>query len=140
MEDNVIGSIAAAARLIRELDDKISELNASVERLKDERQVHKEEIIKRMESLSSDSPEPLTALSIDGVGLVKLSTTPRPRILDIDKFMSWCDGKQIMHPALSVNARTMESWWKEQNKLNLPLPPEDVVSVYFTTDVRVNKS
>lgn len=140
METNAIESIAGSARLIKALDEKISELNAAVEKLKEERQAHKEEIIKRMESLSSDSPEPLTALTIDGVGVIKLSTTPRPRILDIDKFVSWCEGKSMMHPALSVNAKTMESWWKEQTKLNLPLPPEDVVSVYFTTDIRVNKS
>lgn len=141
LEKKPLELIAENAASLRAVQEKLTALNAEVDGMKKEQARLSDAIVAEVEKMQGpDSTEPLAALVIEGVGTVKLNTAPHPRILDVDRFLGWCKDNAIMAPALTVNAKTAESWWKEQQKLNLPIPPEEIAPVFWKTTARINKS
>ena len=139
-EKKPMEAIAEYAKELRSVQEQITTMNATMEALKKQQSQLSDAIVAEAEKIQEpDSAEPLTALVIEGVGVVKLNTSPHPRVLSVADFLTWCRENNVMAPALSINAKTMESWWKEQAKLNLPLPGEEIAPVFWKTTARVNK-
>ena len=80
-----------------------------------------------------------TGIIIDGIGVVKLDTKPHPRIVDIEALVRWAQDKNVMLPPLTINPTTLSSWFQEENKLNMPIPPEEILPVFWKTTAKVTK-
>ena len=129
--------IAGAAIQLRSIQEQIADHNASLENLKKEQAKLSEEIVVELELIGGDVVT--DGVSIRGVGIVKINNNPHPKPARLQTFLDWCKENNQNAPALSINARVLQSWYKDQVSDSLPLPAEEVLSVYWKKSVRVNK-
>lgn len=131
-------SLSGLAKKLKDLDARISALSAEEDALRSERDKVSDAIVKEVEGMGGS--EPVTALELEGIGVIKVETKAYPRVVDIQAFTDWCKENNVQSPALSVNANTLQAWWREQTKINQPLPPENIAPVYWKSRAKINKS
>ena len=129
--------IAGAAIQLRSIQEQITDHNASLENLKKEQAKLSEEIVVELELIGGDVVT--DGVSIRDVGLVKINNNPHPKPVILQGFLDWCKENDQHAPALSINPRVLQSWYKDQASDSLPLPSEEVLGVYWKKSVRVNK-
>ena len=129
--------IAGAAIQLRSIQEQITEHNASLENLKKEQAKLSNEIVTELELIGGDVVT--DGVSIKDVGIVKINTNPHPKPMELQAFLDWCKDNNQHAPALSINARVLQSWYKDQVSDSLPLPEAEVLSVYWTKSVKVNR-
>lgn len=129
--------IHSMADELAKVQTEVTRLNSQLDELKSKKEEISNKIVEEMKLLGSD--QETTGLVLDGIGILKLDTQPYPRINDIGKFLAWGAENKLMLPALTVNPKTLSAWYKEEQKINQPLPPEEVMPVFWKTTAKVVK-
>lgn len=138
-EIRIVGELA---RELKQLQSRCSELEAELKEVKSQREKVSNQIISTMglQAESEDGASDVKGIMIDGVGTVKISVKPYASVIDIDAFVEWAKENKVMIPRLSVASATLKSWVEEEMRLNMPMPPKEIMPVFYKASVRVNKS
>lgn len=129
--------VAELARLLREVQERASDLNAQIKELASQKEALSQAIVDEMKLMGND--DQATGVILEGIGVLKLETKAYPRLLNVDAFVAWGKDTNQMLPPLTVNPNTLSSWFSEQQKINQPVPSEDILPVFWKTSAKVVK-
>ena len=129
--------IAEAAKELKSAQEHLTDLRSEVKEWEKKQAQFSNSIVEEANKMGG---EKITeGILIKDVGMVKITTKPHPGVQDVDAFILWCSDKQQNAPPLSINAKVMQSWFSEQGLNSLPIPPEELVRVHWSTTARVRK-
>lgn len=133
-----IPKITSLAKQLRDVQEKLSDIRSQEKELASQQEGLSNAIVEELRVMGNDD-EQMAGIILENIGVLKLTTKPYPRIIDVDKFVAWGKDVNQMLPPLTVNPTTLSAWYNEQNKINLPLPPEDILPVFWKTTAKINK-
>lgn len=133
-----IPKITSLAKQLRDVQEKLSDIRSQEKELASQQEGLSNAIVEELRVMGNDD-EQMAGIILENIGVLKLTTKPYPRVIDIDKFVAWGKDVNQMLPPLTVNPTTLSAWYNEQNKINLPLPPEDILPVFWKTTAKINK-
>jgi hypothetical protein len=129
----VVDIIEPLARKAKEIDERVTFLNAEIKELKSEREGLSDKIVAIMQDVGID-----TSVGLRGGGVVKLETKPYVSVVDMESFVSWANESNIQLPNMQFNPATLNAWYAEQLSTSQPVPPEESVKPFWKTKVKVN--
>ena len=138
LQTKPLDRIAIRAQELAQIQARISELNAEMKDLSSKKEQISTDIVADLKDMGDDEAM-ARGFILEGIGVLKLDTKPYPRVIDLQGFVGWGSDNGQMLPPLTVNPTTFSSWYSEQSKLNLPLPPKELVDVFWKTSCRINK-
>lgn len=132
--NTLMQKVEPMARQLESLDERISRVKHELEELTSDRETLNQDLIAIMQEQGVE-----TTLGLSGGGTVKLTTAIYPTIKDLDGLTLWSIKNNVTLPPYTINAKTMQGWYKEQMDNSKLLPPEEVISTFIKIKAKVLK-
>ena len=142
MEETIVKPldiISSMAGELRDVQEQLTDLNSKLKLLESRRGKLSDAIVSEVEKLGGSTET--GGIDLKDVGFIKITSKPNPKIMDIDSFMSWSQETGQAVPSLSINSKTLQSWYDEQMQNGSPVPTDPtIMTVFWKTTARVNRA
>jgi hypothetical protein len=78
-------------------------------------------------------------IRIEGIGLAYQHTSLQPTVFNQDKLVEWAQEHAPEIVKTAVNPQTLKAFLKERAESGEPMPPEDIVRVYYHKSVNLKR-